>query len=80
MPKPSAIDSLRAGHPALGHRLWARFTVDPTMLDDTFARANISLLRRVLHRLDLLARDAGEPRAVFIARTAIEGRAPAAPA
>ena len=44
------------------------------MLDETLERVNISLPRRVLHRLDALARDAGETRSGLIARMAIEGR------
>ena len=76
VPKPSGIDSLRAGQPALGNWLWALVKVDPAMLDDTLERVNISLPRRVLHRLDSLARDAGESRSGFIARMAIEGRSP----
>jgi hypothetical protein len=58
--------------------LWALVKVDPAMLDETFERVNISLPRRVLHRLDSLARNAGETRSGFIARMAIEGREPAA--
>ncbi len=80
VPKPSGIASLRAGQPALANWLWALVKVDPAMLDDTLERVNISLPRRVLHRLDALARDAGESRSGFIARMAIEGRAPASPA
>ena len=37
-------------------------------------RVNISLPRRVLHRLDACARSAGETRPGFIARMAVEGR------
>ena len=44
------------------------------MLDDTLERVNISLPRRVLHRLDARARSAGETRSGFIARMAVEGR------
>ena len=40
------------------------------MLDDTLERVNISLPRRVLHRLDARARSAGETRSGFIARMA----------
>ena len=47
------------------------------MLDDTLERVNISLPRRVLHRLDARARSAGETRSGFIARMAVEGREPA---
>lgn len=79
IPKPSSIDALRAGHSDLAGWLWALVTVDPAMLDDTLERVNISLPRRVLHRLDSRARDAGETRSGFIARMAIEGRVPAAP-
>ena len=50
------------------------------MLDDTFERVNISLPRRVLHRLDARARSAGETRSEFIARMAVEGREPVADA
>ena len=80
VPQPSGIDRLRGAHPELDGWLWALVKVDPAMLDDTLERVNISLPRRVLHRLDALARDAGESRSGFIARMAIEGRAPAAQA
>lgn len=46
------------------------------MLDNTLERVNIRLPRRVLHRLDALARDASESRSGFIARIAIEAPAP----
>jgi metal-responsive CopG/Arc/MetJ family transcriptional regulator len=44
------------------------------MLDDTLERVNISLPRRVLHRLDARAKRTGATRSGFIARMAIEGR------
>lgn len=53
-------------------------TLEETMLDDTLERVNISLPRRVLHRLDAQARSAGETRSGFIARMAVEGREPVA--
>jgi predicted RNase H-like HicB family nuclease len=74
IPKPSSIDAMRAAHPELAGWLWALVKVDPAMLDDTLERVNISLPRRVLRRLDALARNAGETRSGFIARMAIEGR------
>ena len=58
--------------------MWALVKVDPAMLDDTLERVNISLPRRVLHRLDALARSSGETRSGFIARMAVEGREHAA--
>ena len=78
IPKPSSLDDLRAAHPELAGWLWALVKVDPAMLDSTLERVNISLPRRVLHRLDALARNAGETRSGFIARMAIEGREPVA--
>ena len=78
VPMPSSIDAMRAAHPELGGWSWALVKVDPAMLDDTLERVNISLPRRVLRRLDALARNAGETRSGFIARMAIEGRESAA--
>jgi metal-responsive CopG/Arc/MetJ family transcriptional regulator len=45
--------------------------MDPAMLDDKLERVNISLPRRVLHRLDAQARAAGETRSGFIASMAL---------
>ena len=74
IPAPSHIEVLRAAHPEFTEWPWALVKVDPAMLDDTLERVNISLPRRVLHRLDARARSAGETRSGFIARMAIEGR------
>lgn len=73
VPQPSGIEALRTAHPEFDGWLWALVKVDPAMLDDTLERVNISLPRRVLHRLDARARAAGETRSGFIARLAIEG-------
>lgn len=78
IPKPSNIAALRADHAELEGWLWAVVKVDPALLDDTLERVNISLPRRVLLRLDALARDAGETRSGFIARMALQGREPGA--
>ena len=43
------------------------------MLNDIFERLNISLPRRVLHRLNARAGGAGETRSGFIARMADGG-------
>ena len=77
IPAPSHIESLRTAHPEFEGWLWALVKIDPAMLDDTLERVNISLPRRVLHRLDARARTAGETRSGFIARMAVEGREPA---
>ncbi|MFZ3124025.1 MAG: type II toxin-antitoxin system HicB family antitoxin [Acidovorax sp.] len=75
IPAPSSIDALRSANPEFEGWLWALVKIDPAMLDETIERVNISLPRRVLHRLDVLARSAGETRSGFIARMAIEGHA-----
>ena len=75
IPRPSTIDALRADHPELAGWLWAVVKVDPALLDDTIERVNISLPRRVLVRLDALARAAGDTRSGFIARMALTGPA-----
>ena len=74
IPAPSSVEALRAAHPETNGWLWALVKVDPAMLDNTLERVNISLPRRVLHRLDARARSAGETRSGFIARMAVEGR------
>jgi predicted RNase H-like HicB family nuclease len=74
IPTPSQIEALRAAYPEFDGWLWALVKVDPAILDNTLERVNISLPRRVLHRLDARARSAGETRSGFIARLAIEGR------
>ena len=47
--------------------------IEPAILDETYDWQNISLPRRVLHRLDARARSAGETRSGFIARMSVEG-------
>lgn len=73
IPLPSNVDALRSKHREWRSWVWAVVEVDPAMLDDTLERVNISLPRRVLHRLDALARATGETRSGFIARMALEG-------
>ncbi|MBK6869383.1 MAG: type II toxin-antitoxin system HicB family antitoxin [Burkholderiales bacterium] len=77
IPAPSPIEALRAAHPDFDGWTWALVKIDPAMLDDTLERVNISLPRRVLHRLDARARRAGETRSGYIARMAVEGPEPA---
>jgi len=74
IPAPTPIDVLRARHKPWRQWIWALVQVDPSALDDTVERVNISLPRRVLRRLDVLASDRGETRSGFIARMALEGR------
>ncbi len=74
IPPPTPIDALRARHKAWRQWIWALVNVDPAVMDDTVERVNISLPRRVLRRLDVLATAHGETRSGFIARLALESR------
>ncbi len=73
IPQASSFEALRKKHREWKGWVWALVKVDPAVLDDTLERVNISLPRRVLHRLDALARATGETRSGFIARMALEG-------
>jgi hypothetical protein len=77
IPPPTPIDQLRKKHKAWRAWVWALVEVDPAAMDDTVERVNISLPRRVLRRLDTMASSLGETRSGFIARMALERRAPA---
>jgi predicted RNase H-like HicB family nuclease len=71
IPKPSSLDTLRAAHPEYRDWVWAVVSIDPAALDDTVERVNITLPRRVLHRLDARAKAAGESRSSFVAKMAL---------
>jgi predicted RNase H-like HicB family nuclease len=66
VPRPTALDGLRANPDYLGWSFGV-ITIDPTLLDDTIERVNITLPRRVLKRLDAQARAAGETRSGYVA-------------
>jgi len=70
IPAPSPVDRW-ANDPHYKGWTLALVKVDPAALDDTIERVNITLPRRVLHRLDQRARAAGETRSGFIARLAL---------
>lgn len=72
IPQPSDIETLRKAHKVPKGWIWALVKIDPAVMDDTLERVNISLPRRVLHRLDVHAKAAGETRSGFIARMALE--------
>ncbi len=72
IPQPSNLNALRETRMEFKNWTWAIVNIDPAALDDTLERVNISLPRRVLHRLDLHAKAAGETRSGFIARMALE--------
>lgn len=71
IPKPSGIEALRKAHPEFEGWTWGLVKINPATLDNTLERVNISLPRRVLRRLDALARAAGETRSGFISSMAL---------
>lgn len=73
IPAPSSLSSLR-DNPDYAGWIYAVITLDPALLDDTTERVNITLPRRVLKRLDSLARAAGESRSGYIAQLTLEER------
>lgn len=56
------------------NRIWALVDVDLSQLEDVTERINITLPRRVLHKLDAAARAAGESRSGYIAHLALSSR------
>jgi predicted RNase H-like HicB family nuclease len=73
--KPSTLETIRRD-PRFAGWTFGVITVDPALLDDTIERVNITLPRRVLNRLDALAKAAGESRSGFIAHLTLEERRP----
>ena len=71
IPHPSGLETIRSNPDYAG---WAFgvITLDPALLDDTIERVNITLPRRVLRRLDAIARAAGATRSGFIAKMTLE--------
>ena len=71
IPYPSSLDVIQTDAAFAGWT-FAVVSVDPALLDDTIERVNITLPRRVLRRLDALARASGETRSGFIAQLTLE--------
>ena len=71
IPVASSLETLRQNAAYAG---WAFgvITIDPALLDDTSERVNITVPRRVLNRLDAMAKAAGESRSGFIAQLTLE--------
>jgi predicted RNase H-like HicB family nuclease len=71
IPAPSSLDVVRQ-NPDYSGWVFGVVTLDPALLDDSIERVNITLPRRVLKRLDALARAAGESRSGYIAHLTLE--------
>jgi predicted RNase H-like HicB family nuclease len=68
---PSGLETVRQ-NPDFAGWIFGVVTLDPTLLDDSIERVNITLPRRVLKRLDALAKAAGESRSGCIAHLTLE--------
>jgi predicted RNase H-like HicB family nuclease len=71
VPAPSSLETIRQ-HADFEGWTFGVITLDPALLDDAVERVNITLPRRVLKRLDALARAAGESRSGYIAHLTLE--------
>ena len=71
VPVPSSLEALRQRPEFAGWSIGV-VSIDPAVLDDKVERVNITLPRRVLKRLDALAKAAGETRSGLIAQMTLE--------
>lgn len=71
IPAPTSLEAMRQ-NPEYAGWTFGVISLDPAVLDDTTERVNITLPRRVLKRLDALARAAGESRSGYIAHLTLE--------
>jgi predicted RNase H-like HicB family nuclease len=71
IPGPTSLEAVRRKPEYAGWTLGV-ITLDPALLDDTIERVNTTLPRRVLKRLDALARAAGESRSGYIVHLTLE--------
>jgi predicted RNase H-like HicB family nuclease len=71
IPSPTSLEAVRQ-RPEYAGWIFGVITLDPSLFDDTIERVNITLPRRVLKRLDALARAAGESRSAYIAHMTLE--------
>lgn len=72
IPAPSSLEAVRRQK---DFKRWSFgvINIDPAMLDTASERVNIVLPRRVLFRLDALAKAHGESRSGYIAHLAMSG-------
>ena len=73
IPAASSLDVVQVNPDYAG---WAFgvITLAPALFDDTTERVNLTLPRRVLSRLDALAKAAGQSRSGFVAQLTLEER------
>ncbi len=71
IPRPSSLDTLRLD-PQFAGWSFGVISLDAALFEDTVERVNITLPRRVLKRLDAMARAAGESRSSYIAQMTLE--------
>lgn len=71
IPAPTSLEQLRQ-NPDYAGWTFGVISLDAALFDDTTERVNITLPRRVLKRLDALARAAGESRSGFVAQLTLE--------
>lgn len=74
IPRPSSLDAIW-DNPAYAGYTFGVITVDPALLDDTAERVNITLPRRVLKRLDAIAKTAGDTKSGTIAQLTLHANA-----
>lgn len=67
IPRATSLDTLRLD-PAFQGWTFGVITLDAALFEDVVERVNVTLPRRVLKRLDAMARAAGESRSSFIAQ------------
>jgi predicted RNase H-like HicB family nuclease len=72
VPGPSSLEAVRA-NPEYEGWAFGVVSIDPAALDNTSERVNIILPRRVLLRLDAMAKANGESRSGFIAHLTMAG-------
>jgi predicted RNase H-like HicB family nuclease len=75
VPPPSTLEAVRK---LPGYRGWAvgLVEIEEALLDDAVERVNITLPRRVLRRLDDMARRTGQTRSGLIARLTVSPPSP----
>jgi predicted RNase H-like HicB family nuclease len=71
IPRASSLDALRLD-PAFAGWSFGVITLDAALFEDSVERVNITLPRRVLKRLDAMARAAGESRSSYIAHMTLD--------